>query len=163
MLLGMSLTLFTEVHVVISLIGIFTGLIVLFGMMGGHWLAKWNGIFLLTTILTSVTGFMFPFVAVGPPHIVGGLSLVVLAIALLALYRFHLAGKWLWIYVVTATLALYFNVFVAVVQAFLKIAFFNAMAPTQTERPFQAVQGLVLLAFIVMLVVAVRKFHPRSD
>jgi len=163
MLLGMSLTLFTEVHVVISLIGILTGLIVLFGMMGGRCLAKWNGVFLLTTILTSVTGFMFPFVAVGPPHIVGGFSLIVLAIALLALYRFHLAGKWRWIYVVTATLALYFNVFVAVVQTFLKIAFFNALAPTQAEPPFQAVQGVVLLAFIVMLVVAVRKFHPRSD
>jgi hypothetical protein len=163
MLLGMSLTVFTEIHVAISLIGIVTGLVVLFGMLGGRWLRKWNGAFLLTTILTSVTGFMFPFVAVGPPHIVGGLSLIVLAIALLALYRFRLAGKWRWIYVISSSLALYFNVFVAVVQAFLKLPFFHALAPYQTEPPFKVAQLLVLLAFIVLVILAVRRFHPRMN
>ena len=161
MILGMSLAIFTDVHVAISLIGIVTGLLVLFGMMAGRWLAKLNGAFLLSTILTSVTGFMFPFTALGPPHIVGGISLVVLAIALLAVYRFRLAGKSRWVYVVSAILALYLNVFVAVVQIFLKIPYFNALAPTQAETPFQVAQSVVLAAFIVMAIVAVRKFHPK--
>lgn len=162
MILGMSLALFTTVHVVISLVGIFTGLVVLFALMGGKSLPIWTAFFLLTTILTSLTGFLFPITKIGPPLILGIVSLVVLAVALLALYRFRLAGRWRWIYVVTAVLALYLNVFVAVVQTFLKLPFFNALAPTQAEPPFQAAQLLVLLAFIVMGTVAVRRFRPGT-
>ena len=162
MMLGMSLPVFTEVHVAISLFGIFTGLVVLFGMLSGHWLAKWNRLFLLSTVLTSVTGFMFPFTAVGPPHIIGAVSLIVLAFALMALYRHRLTGAWRWVYVLAASLALYLNVFVAVVQAFLKIPYFMALAPTQSEAPFQAAQAVVLVIFVIMAVVAVRKFRPQT-
>ena len=162
MLLGMSLETFTLVHVVISLIGIFAGVIVLFGMFGSNKMEGWTALFLATTILTSVTGFMFPFEKIGPPHIVGAISLAVLAITLVALYGYRLAGSWRWIYVSTAILALYLNVFVGVVQAFVKIPFFNAWAPTQKEPPFAIAQGLVLLLFIVLGVIAARSFHPES-
>jgi hypothetical protein len=123
MILGLSLSAFTTLHVVISLVAIAAGLVAVFGMLGNKRLPGWTAFFLLTTILTSVTGFMFPFDKLLPSHITGIISLVVLAIALLALYVFHLSGGWRWIYVVTAVAALYFNVFVAVVQAFQKISF----------------------------------------
>ena len=123
MILGMSFSTFTTLHVIISLIAIVTGLVALLGMLGGKKLGGWTALFLATTVLTSVTGFLFPLTKLLPSHVVGIISLVVLAAALLALYVFHLDGPWRWIYVVGAVLALYLNVFVAVVQAFQKLAF----------------------------------------
>jgi hypothetical protein len=116
----------------------------------------------LTTVLTSVTGFGFPFTHLSPAHKLGIISLVVLAITLLARYSFHMAGSWRWIYVVTAVMALYLNVFVLVVQSFEKVPALHAMAPTQTEGPFKIAQLVVLVLFIVLTVVAVKKFHPEN-
>ena len=162
MILGMSLSTFTTLHVIISLIGIVAGLVVLLGMLGGRKLDGWTAIFLATTVLTSATGFLFPFNKLLPSHVVGIISLAVLAIALLALYGLHLAGVWRWIYVAAAVLALYLNVFVGVVQAFQKLAFLQPFAPTQTEAPFIVAQVLVLAIFAALGVLAVRSFHPEA-
>ena len=161
MILGMSLSTFTTLHVIISLIGIVTGLVVLLGMLGGRKLDSWTAIFLATTVLTSATGFLFPFTKLLPSHVVGIISLAVLAIALLALYGLHLAGLWRWIYVAAAVLALYLNVFVGVVQAFQKLAFLQPFAPTQTEAPFIVAQVVVLAIFVVLGFLAVKRFHPQ--
>jgi len=163
MILGMSLATFTLVHVILSLIGIFAGIVVLFGMFGSKTLPGWTAIFLVTTILTSVTGYFFPVDKILPSHIVGALSLIALAIAVLAYYRSHVGGSWRWIYVVTAIAALYFNVFVAVVQAFAKIPFLHSLAPTQSDPPFVVAQLVVLVLFIVFGVIAVRSFHPQAS
>jgi hypothetical protein len=163
MILGMSEHAFTVLHVVISLFGIFSGVIVLVGMLGSRRLEGWTAFFLTTTVLTSVTGFLFPRDHILPSHIVGIISLVVLTIAILALYAYRLAGAWRWIYVTSALLALYLNVFVAVVQSFLKCAFLNALAPTQSEPPFLVAQLAVMAVFIVLGIVAVRSFHPRGN
>ena len=163
MVLGMSLATFTLVHVVLSLIGIFAGLVVLAGMFRSRRLSGWIALFLATTVLTSVTGFFFPFERLLPSHVVGIISLVVLAVALWALYVRHLTGAARWIYVSTAVLALYLNVFVAVVQAFLKIPFLKALAPTQAEPPFVIAQGPVLVLFVVLGILAVRSFHPEGE
>jgi len=160
MVLGMSLAAFTQLHVILSLIGIGAGIVVLFGMLGGKRRPGWTALFLATTVLTSVTGFLFPFQQLLPSHIVGVISLVALAIALFALYVRRLAGSWRWIYVVTAVFALYLNCFVGVVQAFLKQPFLKPLAPTQTEPPFVIAQGVVLLIFVVLGFLAVRAFHP---
>jgi hypothetical protein len=160
MILGLSLSEFTTVHVIISLIGLVSGFLVLFGMMGGGKSDALTAVFLLTTVLTSVTGFFFPFTALLPSHIVGVLSLVVLAVAIIALYVFHLAGAWRWIYVVAATVALWFNTFVGVVQTFQKIPAIHALAPTQAEPPFLIAQVAVMVLLIVLGIVAVRRFHP---
>lgn len=160
MILGMSLATFTLLHVVISLIGILAGLVVLAEMLAGGRLGGWNAVFLATTVATSVTGFIFPAATFGPAHVLGAISLVVLAIAVFALYGKGLAGAWRAIYVVTAVLALYLNAFVAVVQAFQKLAFLAALAPTQSEPPFVAAQGVVLVAFLVLGFLAVRRFPP---
>ena len=136
MILGISTSTFTLVHVVLSLVGIFAGLVVLFGMFSSKRLTGWTALFLATTVLTSVTGFFFPLDHLLPSHIVGILSLVVLAVAILALYAYHLAGSWRWIYVAGAVVALYLNVFVGVVQAFQKVPPLSALAPTQSEPPF---------------------------
>jgi hypothetical protein len=127
MIIGMSLHAFTVLHTLISLIGIVSGLIWLVALLSSR-NSAWTSLFLLTTVLTSVTGFMFHSTSFGPPQIVGAISLVVLAIAIAALYLGHLAGAWRWIYVVTAVLALYFNVFVGVAQAFDKIPALHALA-----------------------------------
>ena len=161
MILGMSLSTFTTLHVIISLIGIVTGLVVLLGMLGGRQLGSWTAIFLATTVLTSATGFLFPFNKLLPSHVVGIISLAVLAIALLALYGLHLAGAWRWIYVAAAVLALYLNVFVGVVQAFQKLAFLQPFAPTQTEAPFIVAQVVVVAIFVVLGFLAVKRFHPQ--
>jgi hypothetical protein len=160
MILGMSLL--TLVHVILSLVGIFAGLIVLFGMFGSKKLEGWTALFLATTVLTSVTGFLFPRDHILPSHIVGILSLVVLGIAIFALYSRHLAGSWRWIYIVGAVLALYLNVFVGVVQAFQKVAPLRSLAPTQSEPPFLIAQSVVLAVFVVLGVVAARSFHPAA-
>ena len=162
MMLGMSLSTFTTLHVIISLIGIVTGLVALLGMLGGKHLGGWTALFLATTVLTSVTGFLFPFTKLLPSHVVGIISLAVLAAALLALYVFRLDGPWRWIYVVGAVLALYLNVFVGVVQAFQKLAFLQPLAPTQVEAPFIVAQAAVLALFAVLGFLAVKRFHPQA-
>ena len=162
MTLGLSLSAFTTLHTVISLIGIASGLVVLYAMLSRGDAGFWTGLFLATTVLTSVTGFMFPFNQLLPSHIVGGISLVVLAVALYALYGQHLGGPWRWIYVVTAVLALYLNSFVGVVQAFQKVAFLHRLAPTQSELPFALAQGAVLILFVVLGYLAVSRFHPQA-
>jgi hypothetical protein len=162
MILGMSVSTFTLVHVLLSLIGIFSGFVVLFGMFSSKRLNGWTALFLATTVLTSVTGFLFPRDQLLPSHIVGILSLVVLALAILALYVYRLAGSWRWIYVSAAVLALYLNVFVAVVQAFQKVSFLHALAPTQSDPPFLVAQIVVLAAFVALGIAAVRSFHPQG-
>jgi len=158
----MSTSTFTLLHVVISLIGIFAVLIVLFGMFSAKRLNNWTALFLVTTVLTSVTGFFFHSISFGPPHVLGILSLVVLAVAIPALYVYRLAGPWRWIYVAGAVVALYFNVFVGVVQAFQKLSFLQPLAPTQSEPPFLVAQAAVLVIFIALGIVAVRLFHPEK-
>jgi hypothetical protein len=160
MILGMSLPAFTTFHVILSLIGIAAGLIAVLGMLSAQRLGIWNGLFLAFTVATSVTGFMFPFKGFDPADGVGVISLVVLAIAIVALYVYHLAGAWRWIYVVSAVVALYLNVFVGVVQSFQKIPYLHPLAPTGSEPPFKIAQGIVLLIFIVLGILATRKFHP---
>ena len=130
MILGMSTSMFTLVHVVVSLVGILAGLVVLFGMFGSRRLDGWTALFLATTVVTSVTGFFFPSDHILPSHIVGAISLIVLAIAIVARYVYRIAGPWRWIYVASATLALYLNAFVGVVQAFQKLPVLASLAPT---------------------------------
>jgi hypothetical protein len=160
MVLGMSLAAFTTLHVMISLVGIAAGLVVLGGMMSASRLPGWTALFLVTTVLTSVTGFLFPFVRLLPSHVVGAISLVVLTIAFVGLYGKSLAGAWRSIYVVSAVVALYLNVFVLVVQSFLKVPALNRLAPTQSEPPFAIAQALVLILFVVLGIRAVVRFRP---
>lgn len=156
MIIGMSVATFTLLHVIISLVGIATGLVVAAGLLKGKRLDSWTGVFLLTTVLTSVTGFMFPGTGLDPARVVGVISLVVLAIAILAFYAYHLAGAWRWIYVTTALIALYLNCFVAVVQSFQKIPALHTLAPQGSEPPFVAAQATLMLAFIIVGVVTLR-------
>ncbi len=160
MIFGMSLSTFTILHTVVSLIGIAVGIVVLIEMLGGKNRAGWTAVFLIATILTSVTGFFFPVTTVLPSHIVGIISLGVLAIVLLALYGKQLSGAWRWIYVAGAVLALYLNSFVGVVQAFQKLPFLNPLAPTQSEPPFLVAQTLVLVLFVIAGIAAAKRFHP---
>lgn len=162
MMLGLSLSAFTTLHVVISLIGIVTGFIVLAGMLSGGRPGLLTDIFLGSTVLTSVTGFMFPFHQLLPSHIFGFLSFAVLAPGIVALYVKKLAGSWRWIYIVTALIALYLNAFVGVVQAFQKIAFLQPLAPTQSEAPFLIAQTVLLVGFLVLGYLAVKRFHPEA-
>jgi len=156
----MILHIYTIIHTLISLVGIFTGLIVLCGLLAGKRLDGWTKWFLITTVLTSVTGFFFPFHGFTPAHGVGIISLLVLAVAIYARYPRQLAGHWRWIYVVTAVIALYFNVFVGVVQAFLKVPALHAVAPTQTEQPFKLTQLIVLALFVLLGIIAAIRFRP---
>ncbi len=158
----MILQIYTIIHTLISLVAIFTGLVVVFGMLGGNRLDGWTKWFLITTVLTSVTGFFFPFHGFTPAHGVGIISLLVLAVAIFARYPRQLAGHWRWIYVVTAVIALYFNVFVGVVQAFLKVPALHAMAPTQTEQPFKLTQLVVLAIFVLLGIIAAIRFRPTA-
>ena len=160
MILGMSVATFTLLHVIISLVGIVTGLVVAAGLWKNRQLGNWTGVFLSTTLLTSVTGFMFPGTGLDPAQILGIISVVTLAIALLALYGYRAAGAWRWIYVSSALFALYLNCFVAVVQSFQKIPALHALAPKGNEPAFVAAQVTLMLAFIVVGVVSVRRFHP---
>jgi hypothetical protein len=161
MILGMSIATSTLVHVIISLIGIVSGLIVLFGMFGSRRLRGWTALFLLTTILTSVTGFILPSVGLTPARIFGIISLLMLAAALLAFYGFRLGGAWRWIYVGSAVLALYLNIVVLILQAFLKIPFLHALAPTGTEPPLLIAEGVLLVIFLVFGLIALISFHPE--
>jgi hypothetical protein len=154
--------IFLEIHIALSLIGIVSGLVVLYGLLTGQALGGWTALFLGTTILTSVTGFPLPPFGLDPPRIVGIISLVLLAIAVAAHSIFHLHGTWRWIYVVTALMALYLNCFVGVIQAFAKIAALHALAPTGSEPPFLVAQIALLVLFLVFGFVSVRKFHPAA-
>jgi hypothetical protein len=162
MILGMSIPTFTLLHVILSLIGIASGLVAILAMTRSRLLPGWTLVFLLMTMLTSVTGYFFPVDKILPSHIVGAMSLAVLAVAVVALYRYNATGgNWRWIYAVSAVISLYLNVFVLVVQGFLKIAPLKALAPTQSEPPFVIAQGVAFLAFIVIGYFAVRRFHPE--
>ena len=163
MILGMSTATYTLLHVLISLIGIVSGLIVMLGFLTDRRLNVTTAIFLSTTALTSITGFGFPFDHLLPSHKVGIISLVVLAIAIPARYAFRLRGAWRWIYVVTAAVALYLNVFVLVVQLFRKVPALTTLAPTQSEPPFLIAQLIVLAIFIVLTVLSVKKFHGVTE
>jgi hypothetical protein len=159
MTLGLSLSAFTTFHVYLSLIGIGSGLVVLLGLIGGRLFPLLTGLFLATTIATSVTGFLFPFHGITPAIKLGILSMAVLAVALAARYLLHLAGIWRTTFVITSALALYLNCFVLVIQTFLKIPAVHALAPTQTEPPFKIAQLAVLILFIVLTILAVRGFR----
>ncbi len=163
MILGMSTAAFTTLHVIISLIGIATGLLVLIAMSRGQYLQGLTTTFLVTTILTSVTGFFFHSAAIGPPHAIGAISLIILAIALYALYSQRLTGSWRGTYVVMAAIALYLNCLVGVIQAFQKIPALHALAPTQTKEPPFVIAQLLLLVLIIYLTrAALRLFPGRS-
>src|SRR5213593_4367546 len=157
----MILQIYTIIHTLISLIAIFTGLVVLLGMLGGKRLDGWTKWFLITAVATTVTGFFFPFHGFTPAIGLGIISLPFLALTIFARYSKRLAGAWRWIYVVGVVICLYFNLFVLVVQSFEKIPALHALAPTQTESPFKLTQLLVLLLSIVLAIVAVIRFHPR--
>jgi hypothetical protein len=161
MILGTSLSAFTALHVIISLIAIVSGIIVMFGLLGSNRRPGLTAIFLLLTILTSATGFLFPFEKLLPSHVIGILSLL-LAIACIALYAMKLSGAWRWIYVLTAIISLYLNVFVLITQSFLKVGPLHALAPSvpPSEPPFAVVQGIVLLFFVIVIIGAVRRFRP---
>jgi hypothetical protein len=161
MILGMSLPTLTLVHVILSLIGIVAGLLVVYGLLQGELWAGWTHLFLLTTVLTSATGYLFPVSHVMPSHIVGAISLVLLAIAMVALYGRLLAGGWRRTFVICSVAALYLNVFVLVVQAFLKVPALHALAPKGSEPPFAVVQLIVLAAFVGLGIKAAKRF--RSD
>jgi len=157
MIFGM--TTFTFVHVVLSLIGIFSGFIVIVSLFAAKRLDGWTAIFLVTTVATSVTGFLFPFHCFLPSHAVGIVSLLVLAVAILARYAFHLAGAWRRTYAISAMIALYLNVFVLIAQAFQKVPSLKAMAPTQSEPPFLVTQLVVMVLFVVLTIAAARRFR----
>ncbi len=157
-----SLSAYTILHVIISLAGIAAGFVVMAGMLKGERLDRWTFWFLLMTVLTSLTGFGFPFERLLPSHIVGIISLAALLIAIVARYVFGLAGPWRWLYVVAAILAQWFNVFVLIVQSFQKVPFLQTLAPTQSEPPFLAVQTVVMVLFIITGIAALRKFRPAA-
>jgi hypothetical protein len=159
MILGMSTETYTFLHVLISLVGIGSGFVVLYGLLTGKRLNGWTAIYLASTVATSVTGFGFPFERLLPSHKVGIISLMVLAVAIFARYARQLAGAWRRTYVVCAAVALYLNVFVAVVQAFEKVPALKAMAPTQKEPPFLVAQLVVLVVFVGLTILAAKKFR----
>ena len=161
MILGISVPAFTLLHVVLSLVGIVAGAVVLRGMLGSRRRDGWAALFLATQILTSGTGFFFPHDRLLPSDIVGIISLAALAVAIIALYVGRLAGAWRWLYVSGAAIAFYLDVFVAVAQAFMKLPFLQAAAPTQSEPPFLAAQLAVLAIFLVLGIAAARRFHPE--
>jgi hypothetical protein len=160
MMLGLSLSTFTWVHTALSLIALVAGIVVVIGLLAGRRFDGWIALFLLTAVLTSVTGFGFPFDKFLPSHWTGVVSLVVLAMSILAIYVFRASGLWRWIFAVTAVIGLYLDAFVAVVQAFIKLPALNALAPTQTEAPFLIAQGVLLVIFVALAIAAAIRFHP---
>jgi len=157
----MILQIYTIVHTLVSLVAIFTGFVVLFGLLAGNRLDAWTRWFLITAVATTVTGFFFPFHDLTPAIKLGIISAVLLAITIYALYPKALAGAWRWIYVVGAVISLYFNVFVLIVQSFEKIPALHGMAPTQTEQPFKLTQLIALAVFILLTIISVIRFHPE--
>jgi hypothetical protein len=159
MLLGLSFETFTQLHVIISIVGIVSGLVVVWGLLQNRNFARWTAVFLASTVLTSLSGFPIPPFGFDPPRAIGIVSLVLLLSAVLGYYVFHLRGAWRWVYVVTAVASLYLNVFVFIIQAFQKISFLQPLAPTQSEPPFLITQGLALLGFIALGFFATKKFR----
>jgi hypothetical protein len=157
----MILRIYTIIHTLISVVAIFTGLVVAFGMVTGNRLDGWTKWFLITAVATTVTGFFFPFHGFTPAISLGIISLPFLALTIFARYRKNMAGAWRWIYVVGAVICLYFNVFVLVVQSFEKIPALHALAPTQTESPFKFTQLVVLALSALLCIVALIRFHPE--
>jgi hypothetical protein len=157
---GIPTHLFLQIHVALSLIAMVVGLIVLYGLLEGRGLGGWIALFLATAILTSVTGFPLPPFGFDPPRAVGIVSLLFLAVAVLAIYIFRLAGSWRWIFVAAAATALYLDVFVGIVQAFAKISLLHDWAPTQSDPPFVIVQLVALAIFVALGIAAARRFHP---
>jgi hypothetical protein len=149
------------VHVAISLAAIGTGVVVVYGLIAGKRLDVWTALFLTTTVATSVTGFFFPFERLLPSHILAILSLIVLAPVIVARYNFHLAGAWRQVYVIGSVVALYFNVFVLVAQAFQKVPFLTALASAQSEPPFLVAQAAVLVLAVAAAVVATKRFRTE--
>ncbi|MDQ8731183.1 hypothetical protein LPJ38_08620 [Bradyrhizobium daqingense] len=167
MMLGLSLQALTLIHVIISLIAIAAGLVVMFGLLGSKPMPALTATFLLFTILTSATGFLFPFKELLPSHVIGIISLVLLAIACFSLYSMKLKGVWRPVYIVTAMISLYFNVFVLVIQSFLKVPALAALAPAVPPAPpsgpvFAVVQGIVLVFFVVLTIGAWRRYKPMA-
>ena len=160
MMLGMSLSTFTWVHTALSLVALAVGLVVMIGLLAGRRFNGWIALFLLTAVLTSVTGFGFPFDKLLPSHMVGIVSLVVLAISILAIYAFHVTGAWRWIFAISVVIGVYLDAFVAVAQAFMKIPALKAMAPTQSEPPFLIAQVVLLVIFVALAIAAAIRFHP---
>jgi hypothetical protein len=161
MTFGLSIADFTVLHVVISMVAIFAGFIVIGAMFAGSNLGGWTALFLLTTILTSLTGFMFPFKTVTPAIVVGVIASLILVVALWALYGRGLAGRWRVVYVAAVIASLYLNVFVLVAQSFQKVSFLNPYAPTGSEPPFLIAQVTTLVAFVLLGAFASRRFHPN--
>jgi hypothetical protein len=170
MILGMSVAVFTQFHVIISLVAILSGIIVVLGMLGARRMPGMTALFLITTVATSVTGFMFETPAeaprvigsLDPAKIIGIISLIFLVLAILAQYSYRLAGSWRGVYVISAIVALYFNCFVLVVQSFQKIPFFHALAPTQKEPPFAVAQAILLILFVGLGIASFKKFRPSG-
>jgi hypothetical protein len=160
--LGTSVAALTLFHVVVSLVAMGAGTVVVYGLLRSRILPRWTELFLTTAVLTSVSAVLFPSKGVDPARIVAVISLAVLAFALIALYRHHLEGGWRSVYVVSTLVALYLDVFVGVFQAFMKIEFLRVLAPTQKEPPFVATQLVVLIVFVWIGVLAVRRFHPQA-
>jgi len=159
MIFGM--TILTFVHVLLSLLGILAGFVVTFGLLTSRPSKGWTALFIWTTVATSATGFLFPFHRFLPSHAVGILSLLVLTIAIYALYGKHLTGSWRKAYAVNAMIALYLNVFVLIAQLFAKVPALKAQAPTQSEAPFKEAQLAALLAFVVLTILAAIKFRGQ--
>jgi len=157
--MSFDLATFTLTHVVISLVGLGSGFVVMYGLLAAKRLDLWTALFLITTVLTSVTGFLFPADHFTPGHAIGILSLIVLTLAILGRYAFRLAGAWRAIYVISAVVALYFNVFVLIVQTFMKVSAFKELAPTQTEPPFVAAQAITLALFVAIGIIATIRFR----
>ncbi|WP_044254416.1 hypothetical protein [Rhodopirellula sp. SWK7] len=157
------LNLFTIVHVAISLLGIGSGGVVVCGFLNSQRLDRWTLFFLTTTVLTSVTGFGFPAERITPAHVVGVVSLLALGLAVYARYARRLQGKWLGLFVMSSIIAFYLNSFVLVVQLFQKIPALKAIAPTQTEPEFAITQSVLLIGFVVVAVLALRRFHPSAS
>jgi magnesium-transporting ATPase (P-type) len=157
MIFGISTLTF--VHTLLSLIALGAGLVVVFGLPGSRTFPLWTALFLVTAILTDITGFLFPFDRFLPSHWFGVISLIALAVAFLARYRFEFARAWRWLYVLTMVLGTYLLAFVTVVQAFQKIPALHVLAPTQSELPFAVAQIVVLAIFVWLGFVAIRKFH----
>jgi hypothetical protein len=153
------LLIFTLIHTALSLIGIASGFVVVLGLLAAKPLHGWTGLFLATTLATSVTGFFFPFHGFTPAHGVGIVSVLVLVLASYARYGRHFAGAWRRAYAITAVIALYFNVFVLIVQAFMKVPALQAMAPTQSEPPFIIAQFACLVLFVVLGILAAIRFR----
>ena len=157
-----GLAAFTLFHFALSLVGILAGLVVVFGLIAGKWLKGWTGLFLTTTVATSATGFLFPYHGFKPSYAVGIVSLLVLAIAMFAFYGRGLAGAWRRTYVISAVISLYLNVFVLIAQLFMKVPALKALAPTQSEPPFLGTQVVVMLIFIVLGVLAAKRFPAEA-